>query len=1510
MASGPKLSPSVSLPQAAPEPPENGPPPLGPEQALRSATASLESGGGPAGGVPWTCGSGTGSLHCSSRSTELADYRPSGTAPIWQSTSPSGAVPATSGADMVYDNHDGYVLLWGGSTGAGLVQQTWYYRSNTWTQVTGTHPPIFCCSSMAYDAADGYVLLFGGANAGTFSSETWRYAGGIWTQLSPTSNPGPRFDAAMTFDAGIGKVLLFGGGSTSYYNDTWTYQGGVWTNITGSLRGGVSPPPHMGLDMSFDSADGYALLFGGCMGPRQGPCISDNQTWTFSNDTWTDLTWHSPHAPSPRQGLSMTYDAVEGEVLLFGGQPATASGLSDTWAFKRGYWTNITAFVGTPPLLRSQAAMTFDPTDGLVVLFGGTLGSTLYGDTWQFFGTQVVPGVYQRLLPTSWTPTEEVNAAITYDYADGYVLLYGGGTTGNTHLAATWTYQNLSWHLVSSSSPPGGLCCAAMTYDFYDGYVVMFGGGTQSNGPLGATWSYRAGVWTALAPTVSPSARCCMEMAWDASDGYALLFGGGNSNGNLGDTWSFVGGQWTPQTSSPSSPPARSQEGLAYDASDGYVLMVDGCVQTTSNPLQCWLSDNIWSYHAGTWTNRTQPSGDPPAASFPGMVYDRGDGFVYLFGGCLAFVTGSACSQWGNDTWAYKAGTWTNVTGSVAPPPRDGPNVAYDEADGYVLIFGGWNTVPLGDMWSYGLPASLTVTASVSPLIIDASQIASFSAVASGGSGIFTSFTWSGLPPGCPNTGAPIFTCAPNAAGSYTPTVTVTDGAVTASATLFILVDPWPTANVTAHPLGGPAPLTVYFSSFAHPGTGTVSSTWRFGDGSPSVSGGNVSHTFTTIGSYIVRLYANDTLGASALVNETVLVGLPPVLSGLGASPSTVDVGSSTLLQANASGGSGIYTFWWQGLPPGCASANQSSLPCRPSAPGTYSIRLQLNDTFGSRAFAGPVSLVVNSLPTLKVSASPTRGTDLLIFQFSSVTTGGTAPVLISWRFGDGQAGAGTTPVHRYTSPGWYNATAWANDSRGSSAVAQVTLQVVAPLSPDFTFSANGTLPSVPVSISASVKGGYGPVSYFWLLNSSTNLTTNPSLSSLSFTPSGEANYTFTLEETDTLGEHVSAHHELWVVGFPWIVQLRAFATANTTSSRVGLSVVLNASAWGGTSPYGVVWSENGTNTTQTALRWTTPTFLHPGTYTYRAWFTDAAGRTAGTSSLAIVVAPALVGGGPGGGTGGGGGGGGGSGGAPSPGSTLLGLPFFVGLALLLVLVALVVAALVLFAARSRRARQQAPSEELFPGQEVVPGPPMEGPDPAGSAAFVGAPPPSPLFPEAQVLPASTPMPPEAAPEASEAFAEGATATPMSATSAWSPMDAAAEAAAPTVPAATEGDEVFSALLRKLGSKEITDYHLVLGALGVGPLPAGELQRDTRIPDGRLYIVLASLTDAGLVMRDRDRLSGGERISLTPLGAKFGEKLSAPRLARSSSPKERAPVPPRVVSGADEGASPPLPNRP
>src|SRR5213080_2723791 len=51
-------------------------------------------------------------------------------------------------------------------------------------------------------------------------------------------------------------------------------------------------------------------------------------------------------------------------------------------------------------------------------------------------------------------------------------------------------------------------------------------------------------------------------------------------------------------------------------------------------------------------------------------------------------------------------GSWTNITSSSGPSPRFGASMAYDPADGYVVLFGGLNSSAagltfLGDTWKF-----------------------------------------------------------------------------------------------------------------------------------------------------------------------------------------------------------------------------------------------------------------------------------------------------------------------------------------------------------------------------------------------------------------------------------------------------------------------------------------------------------------------------------------------------------------------------------------------------------------------------------------------------------------------------------------------------------------------------------------------------------------------------------------------------------------------------------------
>lgn len=85
------------------------------------------------------------------------------------------------------------------------------------------------------------------------------------------------------------------------------------------------------------------------------------------------------------------------------------------------------------------------------------------------------------------------------------------------------------------------------------------------------------------------------------------------------------------------------------------------------------------------WSKVRTGSTHPPAMTIPMMAYDAADGYVVLFGGELNSTT----FKFSNVTWTYQAGAWTKLSTPVAPSPRGDGAMVYDAADGYVLLFSG-----------------------------------------------------------------------------------------------------------------------------------------------------------------------------------------------------------------------------------------------------------------------------------------------------------------------------------------------------------------------------------------------------------------------------------------------------------------------------------------------------------------------------------------------------------------------------------------------------------------------------------------------------------------------------------------------------------------------------------------------------------------------------------------------------------------------------------------------------
>jgi hypothetical protein len=357
------------------------------ESELGQSAQSLYAGGGPASGAVMSCGASAGvdSAVCSSAGAGRQIN------PVTSPHTTPGAVPvAREDAAMSYDGKDGYVVLFGGYGSSGYLADTWKYVGGAWTELTlKTHPSPREGAVMTYDGKDGYLLLFGGVNNSggypTYHHDSWKFSGGAWTKLHPTISPPAGDFAPMTYDAKDGYVILLVSPFNGNPPQTWKFLGGAWT----LLKTPVAPSSRWGSTMAYDGKDGYVILFGG-----QNSGFNDmNDTWKFVGGSWAQI--FPRHSPPPRDSASMTYDAKDQYLVLFAGfymgesSPAGSCNYgmlcNDTWKFVGGQWTRLTP--STSPRVESGASLTYDAYDHYVLLFGTG------GATWKF-----VSGQWTKLL--------------------------------------------------------------------------------------------------------------------------------------------------------------------------------------------------------------------------------------------------------------------------------------------------------------------------------------------------------------------------------------------------------------------------------------------------------------------------------------------------------------------------------------------------------------------------------------------------------------------------------------------------------------------------------------------------------------------------------------------------------------------------------------------------------------------------------------------------------------------------------------------------------------------------------------------------------------------------------------------------------------------------------------------------------------------------------------------------------------------------------------------------------
>ena len=351
----------------------------------------------------------------------------------------------------------------------------------------------------------------------------------------------------------------------------------------------------------------------------------------------------------------------------------------------------------------------------------------------------------------------------------------------------------------------------------------------------------------------------------------------------------------------------------------------------------------------------------------------------------------------------------------------------------------------------------------------DSGQSVTFQAQASGGTGDYPSYAWSGLPAGCTGTTSSSVTCpiAVSTPSDLVVSVAITDSNnVSSGPSLPLLFPVYPDPQISAigaSQPGADAGQTVTFFASVLGGSGNAVFAWS---GLPSVgcqngTSASVRCTFSAPANLSLEVSARDSNGvptpASPWFNYSVVRALSVAISPAGLV--SADLGERVSLQAETQGGAGNLSYTWSDLPAGCTGVGTASLTCLPPGPGTYPIALAVTDRNGETAYAPGVVLVVNAPLTVNPSATvgtPSPGEPV---GFEPGQAGGTAPFSYAWRFGDGTNSSEAFPTHVYRHPGTYTVGLWVNDSAGRGAVGQLTVVVTGTGTPVGGSAAPAALP-------------------------------------------------------------------------------------------------------------------------------------------------------------------------------------------------------------------------------------------------------------------------------------------------------------------------------------------------------------------------------------------------------------------------------------------------------------------
>lgn len=346
-----------------------------------------------------------------------------------------------------------------------------------------------------------------------------------------------------------------------------------------------------------------------------------------------------------------------------------------------------------------------------------------------------------------------------------------------------------------------------------------------------------------------------------------------------------------------------------------------------------------------------------------------------------------------------------------------------------------------------------------------------------------------------------------NSNGIYNVTLKVTNASGCSkilTKSNFIQLINKPTANFSATNNNScTLPLSVTFTNAS---SGGVSYQWDFGNGTTSTAT-NPSCTYTSAGSYTVRLITTNVAGCSDTMIKVAFVNIGSLTAGFTKSTSTTCTNNSVSFTNTSIPGPGVST-WYFGDGTSFTGTNANHAY---STAGTFTVKLVVN--YNNCSDSTTQTIVVNQGPLTAFSANNLVGCTVpFTTQFTNATTGASSYL---WIFGDGTTSTATSPSHTYTAMGVYTVKLIAFGANGCNDTLTKTNYINITL-PTISISANPATGCAPlsVSLSANIPSGVTITNYNWTFGDGNSGTGGPTI--LHTYTSGS--YQATLTVTTNLG--------------------------------------------------------------------------------------------------------------------------------------------------------------------------------------------------------------------------------------------------------------------------------------------------------------------------------------------------------------------------------------------------------